>query len=72
VLDGAQVGAGSLIAAGALVTPNTVIPPGSVVMGTPGKVVRAVQPRDLERMQHGSEAYRKKMRDYAAQLKLRA
>jgi carbonic anhydrase/acetyltransferase-like protein (isoleucine patch superfamily) len=72
VLDGAQIGAGSLIAAGALITPNTVIPPGSVVMGAPGKVVRAVQPSDIERMQHGCEAYRQKARDYAAKLKVRA
>ncbi|MEY2854964.1 MAG: hypothetical protein RL030_2096 [Pseudomonadota bacterium] len=69
VLDGAKIGEGCLIAAGALVTPNTVIPPGSVVMGAPGKVVREVQPRDLERMRHGCEAYRVKARDYAAKLR---
>jgi carbonic anhydrase/acetyltransferase-like protein (isoleucine patch superfamily) len=69
VLDGARVGAGSLIAAGALITPNTVIPAGSVVMGSPGKVVRAVEARDRERMQRGCEAYRVKMRDYAKLLR---
>jgi carbonic anhydrase/acetyltransferase-like protein (isoleucine patch superfamily) len=72
VLDGAQVGAGCLVAAGALVTPGTVIPAGSVVMGTPGKVVRPVQPRDLERMQKGLEAYRVKARAYAAKLRVTA
>lgn len=71
VLDGANIGAGCLVAAGALVTPNTVIPPGSVVMGAPGRVVRAVQPRDMERMVRGCEAYRVKARDYAAKLRLR-
>ena len=68
VLDGARIGAGSLVAAGALVTPNTQVPPGSVVMGAPGKVVRQIQPRDLERMQRGCEAYRVKAREYAAKL----
>ena len=68
VLDGASIGAGSLIAAGALITPNTVVPPGSVVMGSPGKVVRAIAPRDIERMQRGGESYRIKAREYAAKL----
>jgi carbonic anhydrase/acetyltransferase-like protein (isoleucine patch superfamily) len=69
VLDGARIGAGCLIAAGALITPNTAVPPGSVVMGAPGKIVREVQPRDLERMRQGCEAYRVKMHDYAAMLR---
>lgn len=69
VLDGARIGAGSLIAAGALITPNTVVPPGSVVMGSPGKVVREVQPRDLERMRVSCEVYRVKAREYAAKLR---
>jgi carbonic anhydrase/acetyltransferase-like protein (isoleucine patch superfamily) len=68
VLDGARIGAGSLIGAGALVTPRTEIPPGSVVMGSPGKVVRQVQERDLEWMARGCEAYKAKARDYAAKL----
>lgn len=40
VLNGAHVGAGSLIAAGAVVTEGARIPPGSLVVGIPGKVVR--------------------------------
>ena len=42
VLNGAVIGAGSLIAAGALVPQNAVIPAGSLVVGVPGKVLRAV------------------------------
>lgn len=68
VLDGARIGAGSLIAAGAMITPNTEIPPGSVVMGAPGKVVRQIEPRDIERMTGGCEAYKVKAREYAAKL----
>ncbi len=41
VLHGAHIGRGSVIAAGALIPPDMVVPPGSVVMGVPGKVVRA-------------------------------
>jgi carbonic anhydrase/acetyltransferase-like protein (isoleucine patch superfamily) len=68
VLDGAVVGAGSLVAAGALIAPNSRIPPGTVVMGSPGKVVRPITGRDIERMRGGCEAYRQKARDYASRL----
>ena len=47
VLDGAVIGEGSVVAAGALVPPGKKIPPGSMVMGSPGKVVRSL--RDDER-----------------------
>ena len=47
VLDDSEIGEGCLIAAGAVVPPGTIIPPRSVVMGMPGKVVRAI--RDEER-----------------------
>ena len=42
VLDGAVVGEGSVIGAGAVVTAATQIPRGSLVLGTPGKVVKAL------------------------------
>lgn len=40
VLNGARVGADSIVAAGTLITEGTQIPPGSLVMGSPGKVRR--------------------------------
>lgn len=39
VLDGAEIGARSIIGAGALVTGKRRIPPGSLVIGAPAKVV---------------------------------
>jgi carbonic anhydrase/acetyltransferase-like protein (isoleucine patch superfamily) len=69
VLDGARIGAGSLIGAGTLITPDTVIPAGSVVFGSPGRVVRPVEERDLAWMRKGNEAYRMKAREYAAMLR---
>ena len=42
ILDGAVIGEGSLIGAGALITSRTQIPPGSLVLGSPGKVVRTL------------------------------
>ena len=38
-----QIGRDSFIAAGSLITPGTEIPPCSLVMGSPGKVVRTLK-----------------------------
>ena len=48
VLDGAVVGEGSVVAAGSLIPPGKRIPPGSMVMGSPGKVVRQLGEEELE------------------------
>jgi carbonic anhydrase/acetyltransferase-like protein (isoleucine patch superfamily) len=40
ILNGAKIGKGCLIGAGSLITENKVIPDGSLVMGSPGKVIR--------------------------------
>jgi carbonic anhydrase/acetyltransferase-like protein (isoleucine patch superfamily) len=42
LLDGAIIGEQSLIGARTLITEGTQIPPGSLVLGTPGRVVRAL------------------------------
>lgn len=57
VLDGARIGARSMIAAGAVVTPHTVIPPGSMVMGTPAKVVRSLTDEEQRGLRGWAEKY---------------
>jgi carbonic anhydrase/acetyltransferase-like protein (isoleucine patch superfamily) len=42
ILDGAEIGARSIIGANTLVTLGTKIPPGSLVLGSPAKVRRAL------------------------------
>jgi carbonic anhydrase/acetyltransferase-like protein (isoleucine patch superfamily) len=54
VLNGARIGRGSIIAAGTLIPERTAIPPGSLVMGSPGKVRRAL-----------TEVEQESIRDYA-------
>lgn len=49
LLSGSEIGEECLIAAGAVVTEGRRIPPRSVVMGIPGKVVRAITIEELER-----------------------
>ncbi|GLK65876.1 gamma carbonic anhydrase family protein [Paracoccus kondratievae] len=57
ILNGARIGAGSLIGAGALIAENKVIPPGSLVMGTPGKVVRELDEAARARLLKSAEGY---------------
>jgi carbonic anhydrase/acetyltransferase-like protein (isoleucine patch superfamily) len=57
VLNGARIGAGSIIAAGTLIPERTVIPPGSLVMGSPGKVRRALTEVEQESIRDYSERY---------------
>ncbi|MEP6973916.1 MAG: gamma carbonic anhydrase family protein [Spartobacteria bacterium] len=46
VLDGAEIGARSMIGAKALVTAGMKVPPGSLVLGSPGKVVRQLSSKE--------------------------
>jgi gamma-carbonic anhydrase len=57
ILDDAVVGEQSLIGANALVTPGTSIPPGSLVLGSPAKVVRALQPEERARLKWWAQKY---------------
>ncbi len=57
VLNHANIGKHCIIAAGALIPEGKIIPDYSLVMGSPGKVVRSVQPSDLEKLSKGVEQY---------------
>jgi carbonic anhydrase/acetyltransferase-like protein (isoleucine patch superfamily) len=57
ILDGAVIGRGSIIGAHALVTKYAQIPPGSLVMGMPGKVVRALQPAEIADLRTWADHY---------------
>jgi carbonic anhydrase/acetyltransferase-like protein (isoleucine patch superfamily) len=48
VLDGARIGAWSLIAAGAIVREGTIVPPRSLLVGVPGVVRRELNEREIE------------------------
>src|ERR687886_2263670 len=64
VLSGARIGAGSIVAANALVPEGREIPPRSLVVGTPGKVIREVTDAEYARILQTSEDYMRLARQY--------
>lgn len=69
VLDRSVVGRHCIIAAGALVPPDKEIPDGSVVMGSPGKIVREVTERDLALIRGAAASYARRAQQYRESLK---
>jgi carbonic anhydrase/acetyltransferase-like protein (isoleucine patch superfamily) len=66
LLDGVRIGSQCLIAAGALITPGREIPPRSVVMGSPGRVVRTAAERELAMIEHAARSYQQRIARYRA------
>lgn len=64
ILDQVEIGNDCIIGANTLLTSRTVIPPRSLVMGSPGRVVRELSEKDLQFIQLSSEHYVQKGKDY--------
>jgi carbonic anhydrase/acetyltransferase-like protein (isoleucine patch superfamily) len=57
LLNGARIGEGSIVAAGTLVVEGMVVPPRSLVMGSPGKVKRALTDAEVAGIQTYADRY---------------
>jgi len=68
VLNGARVGSHCLIGAGALIAEGKEIPDGSLVMGSPGRVVRSLSDSDRENMLRIARNYSERAAHYRAGL----
>jgi len=64
VMNRARVGRYCIIGAHALVTEGSVIPDFSLVLGTPGKVVRTLTPEYMEKMLKGVAVYENEAMKY--------
>ena len=69
VLNGARIGRDCLIGAGALITEGKEIPDGSLVMGAPGKVVRALDAAAIDGLRASALHYQQNMRRFRAGLR---
>lgn len=68
VLNGAKIGSGCLIGACALITEGKEIPDGSLVMGSPGKVVRQLDATARAKLLASAASYQSNARRFRAGL----
>ncbi len=57
ILDGAKIGAQSIVGANSLVPQRFECPPGSMVFGSPAKVVRPLKPEEIASLKPWAEKY---------------
>lgn len=57
ILNGAKIGKNCIVAAGAIIPQNKVIPDNSLVMGTPGKIIRQVTDEEIQQNRKNAEHY---------------
>ena len=69
IMNGAKIGKACLIAAGSLVTEGKEIPDGSLVMGRPGRIVRALTADEIETLVQSAAQYRANAARFAKGLK---
>jgi len=69
ILNGTVIGKNCLIGANTLLAEGKTIPDGSMVLGSPGKVVRKLSPEEILRINQTSEHYVANFKRYRANLK---
>lgn len=69
ILDHAEIGEECIIGANTLIPPGKKIPPRSLVVGSPGKVVRELNEKDFDIIQLSIDTYVQKGYDYREILK---
>ncbi len=69
VLNNAEIGKNCIIGANSLITQGKVIPDNSMVLGSPGKIVREVNEEEIEELKHSAEHYVGNFKRFKEQLK---
>ena len=69
ILNGAKIGKHCLVGAGALVTEGKEFPDGSMILGSPAKVVKTLEPEQMKKIEDISGSYVKNAQRYAKTLK---
>ncbi len=69
VLNNAKIGKNCIIGANCLITQGKEIPDNSMVLGSPGKVVREVTPAEIEDLKHSAKHYIQNFKRFKNELK---
>jgi carbonic anhydrase/acetyltransferase-like protein (isoleucine patch superfamily) len=69
ILNGAKIGKNCLIGANSLITENKEIPDGSLVMGSPAKVVKTLDPEQQAQLVKSAETYVRNFKRFKEQLR---
>ncbi|MFT6435844.1 MAG: carbonic anhydrase/acetyltransferase-like protein (isoleucine patch superfamily) [Candidatus Azotimanducaceae bacterium] len=68
ILNGAKIGKNCLIGANSLISENKVIPDGSMVMGSPGKVVKQLSEQQMKGLEMSALHYVENFKRYKREL----
>jgi carbonic anhydrase/acetyltransferase-like protein (isoleucine patch superfamily) len=68
ILNGAKIGANSLVSAGALITEGKEFPDNSVIVGAPAKLVREADDKTKAMTARAADVYVRRWKRYAAGL----
>ena len=69
IMNGAKIGRNCLIGANTLIAEGKTIPDGSLVVGSPGKVVRQLTPEEIARINETADHYVQNFRRYRSDFK---
>jgi carbonic anhydrase/acetyltransferase-like protein (isoleucine patch superfamily) len=64
ILNGAKIGRNCLIGANSLIAERKEIPDGSLVMGSPGKIVRSLSPEEIQNINSFADQYVQQFKRY--------
>ena len=68
VMNGARIGENCLVGSNALVTEGKTIPDGSLVLGSPGRVVRSLTDEEIQEINYFSNLYVNNFKSYKRQM----
>jgi len=71
ILNYAKIGKNCIIGANCLITQGKEIPDNSMVLGSPGKIVREVTIEEIEELKHSAEHYVANFKRFKEQLKIK-
>lgn len=69
ILNGAHIGAHSIVAAGAMIPEGKTYPPYSLILGSPGKIVRQITEAEAQALMQGADAYVARWQGYQNDLR---